>query len=112
MSYFQVFQLFENMESLEERDRQLGIVGFPNFRPLPTSKLFIFKRPLPSNDFTLTRVPFSSCPNLTPLNGGIMKCEIILLRVRWYLAYPLSYQLVAEMVNEPGEYVHLKTVFR
>jgi len=31
--------------------------------------------------------------------------EIILLCVRWYLTYPLSYRQVAEMVNERA-YVH------
>ena len=37
--------------------------------------------------------------------------EIILLCVRWYLTYPLSYRQVAEMVNERGMDVHT-TVFR
>ena len=52
----------------------------------------------------------SPCPNPTPLNGGTMKCEMILLCVRWYLTYPLSYRQVAEMVNERGEYVHHTTI--
>ncbi len=38
--------------------------------------------------------------------------EIILLCVRWYLTYPLSYRQVAEMVNERGLDVHHTTVFR
>ena len=38
--------------------------------------------------------------------------EIILLCVRWYLSYPLSYRQVAEMVNERGLDVHHTTVFR
>ena len=38
--------------------------------------------------------------------------EIILLCVRWYLSYPLSYRQVAEMVNERGLDVHLSTVYR
>lgn len=38
--------------------------------------------------------------------------EIILLCVRWYLAYPLSYRQVAEMVNERGLDIHYTTVFR
>ena len=38
--------------------------------------------------------------------------EIILLCVRWYLTYPLSYRQVAEMVNERGMHVHHTTVFR
>ena len=38
--------------------------------------------------------------------------EIILLCVRWYLTYPLSYRQVAEMVNERGVDVDHTTVFR
>lgn len=38
--------------------------------------------------------------------------EIILLCVRWYLSYPLSYRQVAEMVNERGLDVHHSTVYR
>ncbi len=37
---------------------------------------------------------------------------IILLCVRWYLTYPLSYRQVAEMVNERGLDVHHTTVYR
>ena len=38
--------------------------------------------------------------------------EIILLCVRWYLTYPISYRQVAEMVNERGLDVHHTTIFR
>jgi transposase-like protein len=38
--------------------------------------------------------------------------EIILLGVRWYLTYPLSYRQVAQMVNERGLDIHYTTVFR
>jgi len=38
--------------------------------------------------------------------------EIILLCVRWYLSYPLSYRQVAEMVNERGLDVHHTTIHR
>jgi transposase-like protein len=38
--------------------------------------------------------------------------EIILLCVRWYLTYPLSYRQVAEMVNERGLDVHHTTIHR
>jgi len=37
--------------------------------------------------------------------------EVILLCVRWYLTYPLSYRQVAEMVNERGLDIHHTTVF-
>ena len=36
--------------------------------------------------------------------------EIILLCVRWYLTYPLSYRQVAEIVNERGLDVHYTTI--
>lgn len=38
--------------------------------------------------------------------------EVILLGVRWYLSYPLSYRQVADMVNERGLDIHHTTVFR
>jgi transposase-like protein len=38
--------------------------------------------------------------------------EIILLCVRWYLTYPLSYRQVAEMVNERGLDVDYTTIHR
>jgi len=38
--------------------------------------------------------------------------EIILLCVRWYLTYPLSYRQVAEMVNERGLDIHHSTIYR
>ena len=38
--------------------------------------------------------------------------EIILLCVRWYLTYPLSYRQVAARVNERGLDVHHSTIYR
>jgi transposase-like protein len=38
--------------------------------------------------------------------------EVILLCVRWYLSYPLSYRQVAEMVNERGMKVDHTTIYR
>jgi len=38
--------------------------------------------------------------------------QIILLCVRWYLTYPLSYRQVAQMVNERGLDIHHTTIFR
>lgn len=38
--------------------------------------------------------------------------EIILLGVRWYLTYPLSYRQVSEMVNERGLDIHHSTIYR
>ncbi len=38
--------------------------------------------------------------------------EIILLCVRWYLTYPLSYRQVAEMVSERGWVIHHTTIYR
>jgi len=37
---------------------------------------------------------------------------MILLCVRWYLTYPLSYRQVAEMVLERGLDVHHTTIYR
>ena len=48
----------------------------------------------------------------TPSKWRHYQPEIILLCVRWYLTYPLSYRQVAEMVNERGLDVHHVTVFR
>ena len=38
--------------------------------------------------------------------------EVILLCIRWYLSYPLSYRQVAEMVNERGMEVDHTTIYR
>jgi transposase-like protein len=38
--------------------------------------------------------------------------EIILLCIRWYLTYPLSYRQVAEMVSERGWAIHHTTIYR
>jgi len=47
-----------------------------------------------------------------PFKWRHYESEIILLCVRWYLTYPLSYRQVAEMVNERGLDIHHTTVFR
>jgi transposase-like protein len=47
-----------------------------------------------------------------PFKWRHYEANIILLCVRWYLTYPLSYRQVAEMVNERGLNVHHTTVFR
>ena len=54
----------------------------------------------------------SPCPSPTLTKWRHYEPEIILLCVRWYLSYPLSYRQVAEMVNERGLDVHHTTVFR
>ena len=51
-------------------------------------------------------------PKSNPFKWRHYKSEIILLCVRWYLSYPLSYRQVAEMVNERGLDVYYVTVFR
>lgn len=48
----------------------------------------------------------------SPFKWRHYQSEIILLCVRWYLSYPLSYRQVAEMVNERGLDIHHTTVFR
>lgn len=47
-----------------------------------------------------------------PFKGRHYEAEIILLYMRWYLTYPLSYRQVAEMVNERGLEIEHATVFR
>jgi len=51
-------------------------------------------------------------PKSNPFKWRHYQPEVILLCVRWYLTYPLSYRQVAEMVNERGLDVHHTTVFR
>lgn len=48
----------------------------------------------------------------TPFKWRHYQPEVILLCMRWYLSYLLSYRQVAEMVNERGMKVHHTTVFR
>jgi len=48
----------------------------------------------------------------SPFKWRHYQSEIILLCVRWYLSYPLSYRQVVEMVNERGLDIHHTTVFR
>lgn len=47
----------------------------------------------------------------SPFKWRHYQSDIILLCVRWYLSYPLSYRQVVEMVNERGLKVHQTTVF-
>lgn len=48
----------------------------------------------------------------SPFKWRHYQSDIILLCVRWYLSYPLSYRQVTEMVNERGLDIHHTTVFR
>ncbi len=48
----------------------------------------------------------------SPFKWRHYQSEVILLCVRWYLSYPLSYRQVKEMVNERGLSVDHTTVFR
>ena len=48
----------------------------------------------------------------SPFKWRHYQSEIILLCVRWYLSYPLSYRQVMEMVNERGLDIHHTSVFR
>lgn len=47
-----------------------------------------------------------------PFKWRHYQAEIILLSVRWYLSYPLSYRQVTEIVNERGLNVDHSTIFR
>ncbi len=47
-----------------------------------------------------------------PFKWRHFQCEIILLCVRWYLRYPLSYRNLEEMMQERGLLVDHTTVYR
>ena len=48
----------------------------------------------------------------TPFKWRHFQAEIILLCVRWYLRYPLSYRDLEEMMLERGIYVDHTTIYR
>lgn len=48
----------------------------------------------------------------SPFKWRHYQSDLILLCVRWYLSYPLSYRQVVEMVNERGLDIHHTSVFR
>ncbi len=48
----------------------------------------------------------------SPFKWRHYQSEVILVWVRGYLSYPLSYRQVAEMVNERGLDIHHTTMFR
>ena len=50
-------------------------------------------------------------PN-NPCKGRQHAGEIIVLCVRWYLQYPLSYELVAELLGERGVAVDASCIWR
>ena len=49
---------------------------------------------------------------LTPFEWRHFQDEIILLCVRWYLRYPLSYRDVEEMMRERGLHIDHPTIYR
>ncbi len=51
-------------------------------------------------------------PSDNPFKWRHYHHEIILLCVRWYLRYPLSYRQLAEMMRERGLRVHHTAIFR
>jgi transposase, IS6 family len=50
--------------------------------------------------------------NLTPFKWRHFEAEIILLCVRWYLRYSLSYRDLEEMMQERGLQVDHTTIYR
>ena len=48
----------------------------------------------------------------TPFKWRHFQAEIILLCVRWYLRYPLSYRDLEEMMLERGLHVDHTTIYR
>lgn len=49
---------------------------------------------------------------LHPFKWRHLQYDIVLLRVRWYLRYPLSYRNLEEMMLERGLTVNHSTVYR
>jgi transposase-like protein len=47
-----------------------------------------------------------------PFNGRQLPGEVIVLCVRWYLRYPLSYEHVTELVAERGVEVDASCIWR
>ena len=47
----------------------------------------------------------------TPFKWRHFEAEIILLCVRWYLCYPLSYRDLEEMMRERGLHVDYTTIY-
>ena len=48
----------------------------------------------------------------TPFKWRHFQAEIILLCVRWYLRYPLSYRNLEEMMIERGLHIDHTTIYR
>ena len=48
----------------------------------------------------------------TPFKWRHFQSEIILLCVRWYLRYPLSYRDLEEMMRERGSHIDHTTIYR
>jgi transposase-like protein len=48
----------------------------------------------------------------TPFKGRHFPSSVILLCVRWYLAYPLSYRDLQEIMAERGIKVDASTIYR
>jgi transposase, IS6 family len=48
----------------------------------------------------------------TPFKWRHFQAEIILLCVRWYLRYPLSYRDLEEMMLERGLHIDHTTIYR
>ena len=49
---------------------------------------------------------------MNPFKGRQYPGEVILLAVRWYLRYPLSYEHVAELLGEHGLEVDASCIWR
>jgi transposase-like protein len=50
--------------------------------------------------------------NGAQLQGAYFPPEIILMGVRWYMAYPLSYRYVGELIEERGVPIDHATIQR
>ncbi len=53
-----------------------------------------------------------SSQSQNPFKWRHFQADIILLCVRWYLRYALSYRDLEEMMREPGLYIDHTTIYR
>jgi len=58
------------------------------------------------------RIPFMSEQSQSPFKWRHFQADIILLCVRWYVRYPLSYRQLEEMLLERGLHIDHTTIYR
>jgi hypothetical protein len=67
--------------------------------------------PVPCRTYDLRRLG-SGSPKVIDFKGSHFEREIVLWGVRWYVAYPISYRQLEEMMEERGVEVDHSTLNR